>query len=187
MESTLKNMVLTLLIITLISAGAVGGVYILTEKPIAIAKEAKINNAIGEVIPGFDNVPSQEATTTNVDGQDLKIYTAKSGSETIGYAIETFSNNGFGGRISLIVGFKKDGTINDVAVISQAETPGLGDKIMKSKSDFSLQFQGKNPADFKLAVKKDGGDIDAITASTISSRAYADALERAYQIFKTLE
>ena len=61
--------------------------------------------------------------------------------------------------------------------------PSLNDKMDKSKSDFSLQFKGKNPENFQLKVSKDGGDVDAITASTISSRAYCDAVERAYKAY----
>ncbi|CDN32199.1 Electron transport complex protein RnfG [Mucinivorans hirudinis] len=186
MESNLRNMVLVLLVITLVAAGAVGGVYMLTEQPIAAAKVAKTNNAIKEVMPTFDNDPSAEVITKEVDGEQVRIYPAKVGGELRGYAIETFSKNGFGGKIILMVGISKEGAINAVSVIEQKETPGLGDKIEKSKSNFSVQFEGKNLADYKLAVKKDGGDVDAITASTITSRAYCDAVERAYNIFKGL-
>lgn len=184
MESTLKNMVVVLCTITLVASAAVGGVYILTKEPIAEAKVMKTNNAIKEVMPTFDNDPSAEVITQEVEGETVKIYPAKQGGELKGYAIETFSKNGFGGKISLMVGMLTDGTINSISVIEQKETPGLGDKIEKSKSNFAVQFEGKNPADFKLAVKKDGGDIDAITASTITSRAFADAVDRAYKIFK---
>lgn len=85
-----------------------------------------------------------------------------------------------------MVGFLPDGTIHRVETLSHNETPGLGDKIDRSKSDFSVQFEGKNPRTFRLAVRKDGGDVDAITASTISSRAYADALTRAYHVFESI-
>lgn len=63
------------------------------------------------------------------------------------------------------------------------ETPGLGDKIDKSKSSFPEQFVGKNPGQSSIQVKNDGGDIDAITAATISSRAFCDAVNRAYTAF----
>jgi len=82
-----------------------------------------------------------------------------------------------------MVGFAPDGTILRVAVLEHKETPGLGDKIDKSRSDFSVQFEGKNPESFKLSVKKDKGDVDAITASTISSRAFCDAVSRAYSAY----
>lgn len=186
MESSLKNMVIVLGSITLVASAAVGGIYLLTKKPIEAAQVQKINNAIAEVMPPFDNVPSQEAFTKEADGETVTIYPATKNGEIVGYAIETFSKNGFGGQISLMVGFLPDGTIQDISVISHNETPGLGDKIQKSKSDFALQFEGKNPATFKLAVKKDGGDVDAITASTISSRAFADAVARGYNILQAV-
>ena len=85
----------------------------------------------------------------------------------------------------MLVGFLPDGTIKDIAVLENKETPGLGDKMLKSKSNWSTQFEEKNPANFKLKVKKDGGDVDAITAATISSRAFCDAVQRAYNALET--
>ena len=75
-------------------------------------------------------------------------------------------------------------TLFPYTTLFRSETPGLGDKMKKSKSNFSEQFIGKDPANFKLKVKKDGGDVDAITAATISSRAFCDALQRAYDTYK---
>lgn len=187
MESTLRNMVMVLCIITLVASAAVGGIYILTKDPIAEAKVKKTNNAIKEVMPSFDNDPSTEVITKTIDGESVKVYPASKGGQLQGYAIETFSKDGFGGKIMLMVGMLTDGTINSISVIEQKETPGLGDKIEKSKSNFATQFEGKNPATFRLKVKKDGGDIDAITASTITSRAFADAVERASRIFKEIK
>jgi electron transport complex protein RnfG len=83
-----------------------------------------------------------------------------------------------------MVGFKPDGTIHNISVLDHAETPGLGSKIEKSSSSWSEQFNGKNPTDFQLQVRKDGGDVDAITAATISSRAYCDAVQKAYKAFQ---
>lgn len=83
-----------------------------------------------------------------------------------------------------MVGFLPDGTIHRVETLSHNETPGLGDKIDRSKSDFSVQFEGKNPRTFRLAVRKDGGDVDAITASTISSRAYARRADARLSCFR---
>jgi electron transport complex protein RnfG len=82
-----------------------------------------------------------------------------------------------------MVGFSPDGTIRNTAVLEHKETPGLGDKMETEKSDFPDQFKGENPADFGLSVTKDGGDVDAITAATISSRAFCDAVDRAYKTF----
>lgn len=186
MKSTLTNMVLSLLGITLVASLAVGVIYRVTAGPIADAKTAKLTNAIAQVLPPFDNTPGDSVQTLNIDGGEVKIYSGTKNGQPVGYAIETFSNNGFGGEVRLIVGFNPDGTIYRTEVLSQHETPGLGDKMERSKSDFAKQFDGKNPADFHLAVSKDGGDVDAITAATISSRAYTEAIARAYNVFSQI-
>ncbi len=183
--STFSNMVITLLVITFVSAAVLGGVYALTKEPIRAADAAKTNMAIAEVVPEFDNNPSQEIIKHGLaEGDTLTLYPAKKDGALVGVAVRTNTNKGFGGAIVLMVGFLPDGTIYNTAVISHAETPGLGDKISKSKGDFSVQFEGKNPETFKMSVKKDGGEVDAITASTISSRAFCDAVERAYKAFR---
>jgi len=178
------SMVTTLFVITLVAAGLLGSVYSVTKEPIRLAELKKKNDAIKVVVPGFDNEPSQEVQRLFMDGDSIYLYTARQGGKILGTAVETFTNLGFGGLIKLMVGFAPDGTIIDIAVLKHSETPGLGNKMEKGKSDFSLQFMGKNPENFKLAVKKDRGDVDAITASTITSRAYCDAVARAYRAFK---
>lgn len=183
-ESTFINMLVTLLLITFISSAALGFVYELTKKPIAMAKSAKKDQAIKRVLPEFNNSPVTDVIKLQEDGDTVYLYKATYDDNLVGVAVETFTNKGFGGMIRLMVGFLPDGTIKDIAVLESKETPGLGDKISKSKSNWSVQFEGKNPDNFKLAVKKDGGDVDAITASTISSRAYCDAVQRAYKAFK---
>jgi electron transport complex protein RnfG len=184
--SSFSNMVITLFGITLVSSAILGTVYTLTEEPIRKAETDKINKAIAEVVPAFDNSPSTETDTVEVDHQKMVGYRAKKDGQLVGIAIQANTSKGFGGLISLMVGFLPDGTIHSTAVIKHAETPGLGDKIDKTKSTFSTQFEGKHPDTFKLAVKKDGGDVDAITASTISSRAFCDAIERAGKAFKEM-
>jgi Na+-translocating ferredoxin:NAD+ oxidoreductase subunit G len=135
-------------------------------------------------VPDFDNDPSGEQYTIEVPGGELVVYPAKSNGELQGVAIETFTNRGFSGEIRLMVGILPDGTINGIEVLEHKETPGLGDKIESSKSDFHLQFEGENPKeDFQIRIKKDGGDVDAITATTISSRAYCDAVRRAWSTY----
>lgn len=179
-ESNFTNMVITLFLVTFIASTALGFVYNLTKNPIEAAKLAKKTQAMQKVMSGFTNNPFDEAYKVPANGDSLTIYPAKDNGNLIGYAVETYSNNGFSGTIKLMVGLRPDGTINDIVVIEHKETPGLGDKIESGKSDWSDQFEGKNPANFSLKVKKDGGDVDAITASTISSRAYTEAVQRAY-------
>jgi len=182
-ESTFLSMVLTLFMVTLVAAGLLGSVYALTKEPIRLAELKKKNEAIQVVVPGFDNEPSQEVERIFMDGDSLYLYTARLGEEILGTAVETFTKKGFSGEFKLMVGFTPDGSIIDIAVIKHAETPGLGDKMEKGKSDFSVQFMGKHPDSFNIAVTKDRGDVDAITASTITSRAYCDAVTRAYGAF----
>ena len=184
-ESTFLNMSVTLFAVCLIASALLGGVYAVTKEPIAAAQLAKINGAIGGVVPEFDNAPSDEKFDVEVNGKKSVIYPAKKGGEIVGYAVEASTSNGFGGNITLMVGFNPDGSIVKTSVISHAETPGLGAKITDSESHFVTQFEGKNPADpnFKIIVKKDGGDVDAITASTITSRAFCDAVNSAYLAF----
>ena len=183
-ESTLKNMVLTLASITLLASTLLGGVYVLTKSPIDAAKVAKINSAISKVVPEFDNDPSSDKFIKELNGKKYTVYPAKRMDDIVGYAVESFTTGGFGGRIVLMVGFNADGTINNTSVLSHTETPGLGDKMIEGKSDFSVQFQGKSPENYKLLVKKDGGDVDAITASTITSRAFCDAVTAAWEVYK---
>lgn len=184
-ESTLRNMLLALFVVSLISATTLGYVYELTKAPIAAAKLKKKIAAIKKVVPEFTNDPNEDMfkVVSDVQGDSLEFYPAHKGDDNVGTAIRTFSDKGFTKRIYLMVGFMPDGTIHNISVLEHAETPGLGDKMDKKKSDWSEQFNGKNPANYKLVVTKDGGDVDAITAATISSRAYVDAVDRAYKAF----
>ena len=177
-------MVLTLFIITLASSAALGYIYELTKKPIEQMQLKKKLQAIKEVVPDFNNNPSADMyLIPTYDGKDsLECYPAKENKKLVGTAIKTYTKNGFGGLVWLMVGFKPDGTINDISILEQNETPGLGAKMTTPK--FKNQFNGKNPAHYKLSVTKDGGDVDAITAATISSRAFCDAVKRAYESYK---
>ncbi len=174
--STLINLLVSLTLITSVAALCLGAVYEITKEPIALAKQAKQEAAIKAVLPPFDKIEEEKQT---VDGGEIILNKAYTNGELVGTAVETFTKAGFGGEIKLMVGFLPDGTIYDICVLNHTETPGLGDKMDIKKSNFSVQFKGKNPTNTKLAVKKDGGEIDAITAATISSRAYCDAVNRA--------
>lgn len=175
-------MVVVLFSVTLIASAAVGYVQTLTADPIEAAKEAKQVNAIRQVIPGeFDNDPNADVWKVQTpDGGELEFYPAKKNGELVGTAVKTYTNNGFGGKIWLMVGFNPDGTISNYSVLEHKETPGLGSKmdtwfVKDGKGDII----GKNPGGNGLKVSKDGGDVDAITAATISSRAFLDAVNRA--------
>ena len=178
-ESTLKNMVLSLTLIALGASACLGFVYELTKGPIELSVLNKKLEAIKQVVPEFNNNPNEEMFRLPTDeGDSLDIYPAKMDGVITGYAVTTYTNSGFSGYIGLMAGFMPDGSIFNITVLSQKETPGLGTKM--ADAEFKDQFNGKNPSDFQLKVKKDGGPVDAITAATISSRAFCDAVQRAY-------
>lgn len=181
-ESTIVNMVLTLSIITLISATVLGLLNEATKEPIRLAKEKKKQEAIKIVVPEFDNNPTVDTVRIKTpSGKDFLCYTAKKGDEVVGYAIASSTTLGYSGYIGIMVGLLPDGTIHNTSVIQHMETPGLGTKM--AEKPFQPQFEGKNPATFKLVVKKDGGDVDAISGATVSSAAYCDALQSAYDAY----
>lgn len=182
LESNFTNMVVVLFSVTLIASAAVGYVQTLTAGPIEAAKEAKQTNAIRQVIPGeFDNDPNADVWKVQTpDGGELEFYPAKKNGEPVGTAVKTYTNNGFGGKIWLMVGFNPDGTVSNYSVLEHKETPGLGSKMDTwFAKDGKGNIVGKNPGTSGLKVSKDGGDVDAITAATISSRAFLDAINRA--------
>ena len=176
-------MTLCLMAICLVCSALLAGVYALTAEPIAAAAAAKNEAAIMEVLPD-SAVKIEEVRTVEMDGQTYEYNLAyDEQGNTVGCAINV-APVGFGGPIAIKVGFDINGNIWNTKVLSQAETPGLGAKCVEPS--FSEQFKGFNPAEKKLAVKKDGGDVDAITASTITSRAYTDGLALAVKVFQTI-
>jgi electron transport complex protein RnfG len=182
-ESTFFNMVFSLVVVTLVASTALGYIYELTKEPIAAAKLAKKIRAIDQVVVPYDNNPVDDMFKLPVTGSEdsLEVYPANKGEEAVGYAIRTVSGKGYGGDVWLMVGLKPNGVIHDIAVLEHKETPGLGTKM--ADPEFKDQFKGKNPSDFNIDVVKDGGEIDALTGATITSRAFAQATRLAHETF----
>ena len=183
LESSLKNMLLVLTGVTAISVALLAYVNQLTAEPIAEAEARALSDAVRAVVPGFDNDPIAEQKIQKVNGVDYAVYPATKGGTYIGAAIEA-STMGFGGTLRVLVGFDAEGNIFDYSLLSHAETPGLG-----SKADTWFKKGGKgdiigmNPGKAPLAVDKDGGQVDAITASTITTRAFLSAVNAAYAAY----
>ena len=172
-------MTLCLLTICLVCSGLLAGVYALTKEPIDAAAKAKNEAAIKEVLPETA-VTIEEERTVDFEGQTYAYNLAyDEKGEVVGCAINV-APVGFGGPVVIKVGFDRDGVIWNTKVLSQAETPGLGAKCVEE--GFAAQFRGFDPTAKKLSVKKDGGDVDAITASTITSRAYANGVALAVNV-----
>jgi electron transport complex protein RnfG len=205
-ESTFFNMIFSLSTICFVSAIVLAVTYSLASGKIEEGRLLHKVQALKVVLPAFDNNPVAEKVMIKSDMGELPVYPAKKNGQVVGVAVETLTEKGYSGIIDLMVGFKMDGSIYNIQVLQHKETPGLGSKIEPAQSSFLGQFKGKTPftknranvdsttaatpyqkktwTPFTLKVKKDGGDVDAITAATISSRAVCDAVQRANDVFK---
>ena len=164
-------MLLVLTGVTAISVALLAYVNELTKGPIAEANAKTLNEALKKVLPEFTNNPVAESDTifSEKDGKknvDFIVYPAKNGEELVGTAVEAKSM-GFGGELKVLVGFNAEGKIYNY-----------------SHEESTKSILGMNPGEAPLTVSKDGGAVDAITASTITSRAFLNAVNAAYQAYK---
>jgi electron transport complex protein RnfG len=188
MKSTLKNMVIVLFSITAISALLVALVNNMTKDAIALSQQQTKNLAKFIVLDTTaEEARVERDTTINIGDFVITASTVvrQSDNTILGYAVEapSITKSGYADRITLMVGFvEQDGEaiINGVEVLSQKETPGLGANMTKEDNSLIRSIAKKNPASLKFSVSKEGGSFDALTGSTISSRAYANAVETAY-------
>lgn len=177
-------MALALTGFSVIAGGVLGWVNDVTAEPIAQANAKILSDAIAVVVPGFDNNPAESPEMVEMEGVSYKIYKATKGGEFIGAAVEA-SSNAFGGTLTVLVGFDPEGNIIDYSLLKHAETPGLGSKAADwFKKGAKGDITGMNPGERPLTVSKDGGQVDAITASTITSRAFLLAVNNAYAAYK---
>lgn len=194
LKSSLLNMVLSLGLITIVAALLLGGVYVLTKDMIAESENRAQVKAVSEVAPEFDNNPLEEqfvykANAGTKDSIDIIVYPARKDGQLVGAAVKSISKNGFSGEIEVMYGFNLDGSINNYKVLKHAETAGLGSKMQEwfRTEKGNQNVLGLNPANNVMKVKKDGGKVDAITAATISSRAFLDALNDAYRAYVEMQ
>ena len=189
LESSLTNMVVVLTSVAVIMGGILAFVNHLTERPIAEQKTKALSDGIKTVMC-VDNLKVAKTDTVNqsdASGKELKyvIYQIQDvQNKDLGAAVESTSG-GFGGDLKVLVGFDPEGKILGYTLLEHAETPGLGAKADKwfqkgEKGDII----GKDPKE-PLTVSKDGGQVDAITASTITSRAFLLAVNNAYNAYKS--
>lgn len=179
LESTLPNMLVVLTLISVIAAGALAYVNKITTGPIEENKARTLAEGINSVLGVTDATVQQTTTVQDANGNDVILYATDKG-----MAVQALDPNGFGGKLKVLVGFSEDGSIKGYTVLEHAETPGLG-----AKASFWFQqgengcIIGKNPGEGELSVTKDGGDVDAITASTITSRAFLRAVNAAFHAY----
>jgi electron transport complex protein RnfG len=187
LESSLKNMVLVLVLTALVMSGILALVNHITEGPISEQKEKSLTDGIKTVMGGGElEIMSNDTISRDMDGDQKDdvfiVHRASSGGKELGAAVES-TTQGFGGDLKVLVGFDNEGAILGYTILETTETPGLG-----AKADTWFQkgekgdIIGKNPEQL-LKVKKDDGEVDAITASTITSRAFLKAVNQAYMAF----
>ncbi|MBD5356693.1 MAG: RnfABCDGE type electron transport complex subunit G [Bacteroides sp.] len=187
LASTLPNMVISLVTITVAAGALLGWVYSITKEPIALQAAAQQKAAIAEVAPPFTNNPEDDKWVKEIEGNQFTVYPAYSDGNLDGAAVKGETMNGFAGQIIVMCGFNADGTVRDYRVLQQAETPGLGTKMEEWFRDptAARSVINKNPETTQFYVSKDtNGEIDAITAATISSRAFLETLRNAYEAYK---
>ena len=172
LKSSLTNMLVVLTIIAIVAAGVLASVNAVTAPQIEKINAENLAAGIKAVM-GSDDIQVS-------DPQEIDAFTAYSINDAAGAALGTAvvtTENGFGGPLKVLVGFSTDGDILGYTVLEHAETPGLG---AKAGEWFQDKIIGMNPGKNNFTVSKDGGEVDAITASTITSRAFLRAIQNAY-------
>ena len=189
-------------LVAAIASGLLAMVYTSTAEAIALNLQKKTNAALEEVLPEFDNVPGEETKVINsAEGWPVKFYIARKGGEIVGFAGEVITPEGFSGDVTVMAGLNLDGSVRTVIVTANTETPGLGTAITDRKMQKTIvdvikgteveglipnnwldQYDGRRAGGGRWMVKKDGGDVDAKTGATITSRAVCGAV---YAISKT--
>lgn len=181
-------MVLVLVGVAVVIGAVLAWVNNITEKPIAEKAQQTLAAGIKEVMNSTDiKVEDPDTVKMEIQGKE-SIFTIHNVYTTdgayLGSAVES-TTMGFGGDLKVLVGFNAEGTILGYTILQASETPGLGAKADKwFQKDGKGNIIGKSVANGDLKVNKDGGDVDAITASTITSRAFLKAVNQAYTAYQ---
>lgn len=190
LKSSITNMVLVLVGVALITGSILAYVNHITEDPIKLQADKALSDGIKTVMGGVElTVEKDDTVKRNINGKEAVFVihkTVGSDKKELGAAVES-TTGAFGGNFKVLVGFDTDGNILGYTILQHAETPGLGAKADKwFQKDGKGSIIGKNPSKDNLTVRKDGGTIDAITASTITSRAFLLAVSQAYDAYKAV-
>ncbi|MDR3371239.1 electron transport complex subunit RsxG [Rhodoferax sp.] len=161
--------------------------YGLTKEPIQKSELEDLRHSLEQVIPAgiHDNNPAADTLQLQVDGTPLLVYRARQGKHVTGVAFEA-SRRGYSGEIRLLLGIDENGKLLGVRVLKHTETPGLGDKIEVTRSDWITRFTGKSlgdPPEAQWAVKKDGGPFDQFAGATITPRAVVNGVRDGLRLF----
>jgi Na+-translocating ferredoxin:NAD+ oxidoreductase subunit G len=165
-----------------------------TESTIQLRLDEDLVKSLEEVVPAnlHDNDMLKDTVTIssaefNIGTPETTVYVAKKSGSVTAVSYKFTAPDGYSGAINMIMGIDRDGKILGIRVLSHKETPGLGDKIEASKSNWILSFVGRsleNLTPTQWAVKKDGGEFDQFSGATITPRKSVQAINRGLQLFK---
>ncbi|MDP3332906.1 MAG: electron transport complex subunit RsxG [Methylococcaceae bacterium] len=165
-----------------------------TEGTIQRRLDEDLSKSLEEVVPAglHDNDMLQDTLTIpsaeyNIGANETIVYLAKKSGKVTAVCYKFIAPDGYSGAINMIMGVDREGNILGVRVLNHKETPGLGDKIEVTKSDWILNFAGRsldNLTPTQWAVKKDGGEFDQFAGATITPRKSVQAINRGLQLFK---
>lgn len=181
-ESIKAVLIVPVVLITMVAGGALALVNAATVDRIAESKAQEKQEALKEVMPDFANDPTKQFVEVDLDpeeddGFELVFYAGVDGTgKHTGWGVESKTDTAYSGDLSLVFGVDTAGTVKTVRVLDQKETPGLGTKA--AEDDFLSVYAGQKLGKFKFGVKKDGGEVDAISGATISSRAVSLCIEQ---------
>ncbi|MCP4546451.1 MAG: RnfABCDGE type electron transport complex subunit G [bacterium] len=177
------NLSIRLALICAVAAILLSQIASLTAEPIRLAELQVAMEAVQSVLPAFDNAPGDDAVTLDIDGRSRKFYVGKSGGKVTGVAFEANTQLGYSGEIIVMMGVTADGKANGVRILKHAETPGLGANY-DDPQWLDGSYKGHSSSNTNWKVKKDGGDLDALTGATVTARALADAVSNGLITFE---
>jgi electron transport complex protein RnfG len=186
MKESLK-LILILTLICVIAGSLLAVVYEATRERIAAAERQEKLDALDAVLPEYDNQPDLDAWPGAETKTNYLFYVARKADQVVGVAFEVSTLEGYGDEIKIMVGIDP-GTkrVLGIDIVKQKETPGLGAKIDKDRFKKNFPEQDAIHTDW-CAVTKDGGEVEAVTSATISSRAVCKAVAYGLSVFKMHE
>jgi electron transport complex protein RnfG len=193
MQQAVHKNAKVLMIFAIVCTAIVGLVNLFTQETIAIQQQRQLLRTLHEIMDPrmMDNDMFQDCVLLSSAQlgsiEPHQAYLAKKGNQPVGVAITTTAPDGYNGNIELIVALTMDGKVSGVSALKHQETPGLGDKIERRKSQWIDSFIGKkvaNDDDPRWRVKKDGGQFDQFTGATITPRAVVKAVKNTVLFFQ---
>lgn len=192
-HSAISKNALILGAFALVSSGLIAITHLLTKDKIALEVELSLIRQLSQIVPtkNYDNKVYKDCIIINDAGYlgselDQKLYRMRSGKDNYAVLMTSIAPDGYSGKISLAIAISSQEKLLGVNILNHQETPGLGDKIERNKSNWLDQFNGlslNNPSEDRWKVKKDGGQFDALTGATITPRAVIKAVHNSLNFY----